>query len=298
MNWLLIVIIAHLIFALVYIIDKFMVSGIVLEPVVYAFYVGVLSLFVLALIPFGFALMPGIKILAALSAGLLFVIGLLFFYRAIKVSEISRVAPIFGATIPIFTLLLAYQFLGERLTQNELIAFVFLVVGGTIMARQARRAKSSLVKGIGNTLIASFLMAVSYVLSKYVYQGQVFINAFIWIRLGSVVGALFFLFKKGNRRIIFAKTKVLKLGTAVLVSFNKLISAAGFILLNYAIFLGSVSLVNALQGVQYFFLLIIAIFLSKKFPRILEEQISRRIVFQKVIAIIFICLGLFILTYV
>lgn len=301
MNYLLIAVVAHLIFALVYIADKAVVSEAELEPVAYAFYVGVLSLFILFLIPFGFSLMPSSKIVFALLAGALFVFSLLFFYRAVKASEISRTAPIFGAAVPIFTLLLAYGFLGERLAHKELVASVFLIVGGIIMARRVSSGKAKSigwVRGLGDALIGSLLMATSYVLSKYVYQSQIFINAFIWIRLGSFVGALIFLLSAKNRRIIFTKTKKLKFGTAALVSANKLVSAGGFILLNYAIFLGSVSLVNALQGVQYLFLLILSVFLSKKFPQILEEQIGRKILFQKIIAILFIASGLLILAYV
>ena len=54
MNWLFIAIIAHFLFALGFIIDKFLLSKTVLKPVAYAFYVGLLEIFVLLLIPFGF----------------------------------------------------------------------------------------------------------------------------------------------------------------------------------------------------------------------------------------------------
>jgi hypothetical protein len=50
--------------------------------------------------------------------------------------------------------------------------------------------------------------------------------------------------------------------------------------------------INALQGVQYVFLLIFAIILSFKLPKILKEEISREIIFQKVAAILLIGAGL------
>ena len=76
---------------------------------------------------------------------------------------------------------------------------------------------------------------------------------------------------------------------------SKGLSALAFISLNNAIFLGSVSLVNALQGVQYVFLLMIALVLSKQFPQIIKEQISQGAVLQKIMAILLIALGLGIL---
>ena len=67
---------------------------------------------------------------------------------------------------------------------------------------------------------------------------------------------------------------------------------------NWAIFLAPLAflaIINALQGVQYVFLLIFAVLLSLKFPQILKEEISREIIFQKVVAILLIGGGLVIL---
>jgi uncharacterized membrane protein len=50
-------------------------------------------------------------------------------YSAIQATSISRVLPIEGGFIPMFTLVLAYFVLGERLTEYQYIAFVFLVFG-------------------------------------------------------------------------------------------------------------------------------------------------------------------------
>ena len=51
-------------------------------------------------------------------------------------------------------------------------------------------------------------------------------------------------------------------------------------------------MVNALEGIKYIFILIFAFLLSLKAPQILKEEISRRVIFQKVIAILLIAGGL------
>ncbi|MFC1700993.1 EamA family transporter [Patescibacteria group bacterium] len=298
MNWLLVVIIAYLIFAVVYVIDKFLISSVELEPVAYAFYVGILSLFILVLIPFDFGLMPFWHIISSFSSGILFVFGLLFFYKAFQKHEMSKITPVFGAAVPIFTFILAYLFLRERLALDEFIAFILLVIGSVIIMKPDKDSILTIrdsIRGIGNAIFGAFLIAGSYVLSKYVYQYQSFINSFIWIRTGSVLGAFLLLVKSSNRQKIFKEAKVFKIRTVGLIAFNKLFSACGFIILNYAVYLGSVSLVNAFQGIQYFFLLIIAVIFSKKMPHILKEEINRRIITQKIIAILFISVGLAIL---
>ena len=74
--------------------------------------------------------------------------------------------------------------------------------------------------------------------------------------------------------------------------------AGASILQNWAIFLAPlvyVAIINALQGINYAFLLVFIIFLSLKFPKILKEEVSREILFQKIIAILLIGGGLVLL---
>ena len=303
MNWLVVAIIAHFIFALVFIVDKFLLSKTVLQPRAYAFYVGLLGIFALLLIPFGFTLLPFGQIIASFTAGVLFVLAILFFYKLIKLGEISRIIPIVGGAVPIFTLILTYSFLGERLTGYQLIAFFLLVFGGVIMLWPRKDkinlpiGKASLTKKLTLAIIAALFFAGSFVLTKFIFTEQPFINGFIWIRLGGFLGAWLLFLWPGSHQIIFKTTETIKGRSVGLLISNKVLSALAFILLNYAIFLGSVTLVNSLQGIQYAFLLIIALFLSKKFPQILKEQISRGMILQKIMAILLIALGLGILAF-
>ncbi len=303
MNWLLIAITAHFIFALVFIIDKFLLSKTVLNPIVYAFYIGLLEIFVLVLIPFGFIIPPLEQIIASFIAGALFIFGLIFLYKSFRLSEVSKIAPVVGGAIPVFTLILTHLFLGERLLISQSIAFSLMVIGGMIILWPKRHKKISelpetfLIRGLFIALLAAFLFASSFVLTKFVFTYQPFISGFIWIRLGGFLGACLIFLWPSNRQIILDTTKAIKIKTIGLFSINKGIAGLAFILLNYAIFLGSVTLVNALQGIQYAFLFIMTVILSKKFPQILREQITGRVITQKIIAILLISLGLGILAF-
>lgn len=297
MNWLSIVILAYFLFALAYILDKFILSKISLEPIAYAFYVGILGIFVFVLAPFDFYLIPLKYALISFFTGALFTFGLFFLYKSFQKSEISRIVPVIGGAIPVFTLIFAYFFLFERLSQNQMIAFVLLVIGGIIISKGKGKGEKTSFSALVFAFLAALLWSSSFVLSKFLYSNFSFINAFIWIRVGGVLGALFLLVFRKNRRIIFRTNKKMKFKEINLVVFNKLLGAIAFILLNYGIFLGSVSLANALQGIQYLFLLIMAIFLSRKFPWIIKEKIKARIIIQKLIAIIFIAIGLAILAF-
>ena len=72
-------------------------------------------------------------------------------------------------------------------------------------------------------------------------------------------------------------------------------AALAFILLNWAISLGNVSLINAMQGTQYVFLLFIVIILAKKFPQFINEEIGRGVMMQKMIGVVLVGIGLYLL---
>ena len=219
----------------------------------------------------------------------------------VVLGEISRIAPIVGGAIPLFTLFFSYFFLAERLTGHQLVAFFLLVIGGVIMLwpRKTKPAlvRASLSKRLFLALLAALFFAGSFVLSKFIFTEQAFVNGFIWIRIGGFLGAWLLLFWPTTRQAIFKSSRTIKLKVGGLVAANKGLSALSFLLLNYAISLGSVTLVNALQGVQYAFLLMIALFLSKKFPQIIKEQITNGVIIGKVTAICLIALGLAILAF-
>ena len=255
-----------------------------------------------------------------LLAGLVFLWALIAWYKALHQSEATKVVPLVGAFIPVFSFLLADVFLGEELTPPQLLALFILIAGGvlisvkhgrqTIFQKCAKYCRVSFGFLIGktyaednplrrllvNSLVAAFAFAAYYVLIKYIYNNQPFLGSYVWTRIGSFVGALALLAAPAYRRLIFAKkrraeaVRSLPLFLAV-----RLLAVAAFILLNYAISLGNVALINALQGVQYLFLIFIILALSEQYPRILQEELSRRILLQKFIGVALIAVGLYLL---
>ena len=61
-------------------------------------------------------------------SGIVLIVGLLFFYRALATGEATRVVVI-TATYPLVTLMLAYFFLKEPLTMQKIIGVVLAVSG-------------------------------------------------------------------------------------------------------------------------------------------------------------------------
>lgn len=321
--WLAIAVTAYFINAGVYVADKVMLSRKVHSSIVYAFYVCIWSFgnFVI------FFINPwwpnGRELALDLSAGLLFMITLVFWYKALHQSEATRVVPIVGALVPVFSFLFSFLFLDEPLSERRLLAFLILIIGGVLISVKHTRfyeinAIKERIKNIFgnifgklraeynpaqrllfNSAISAIFFAAYYVLIKYIYTSQPFIGSFVWSRMGSFIGALLILTIPAWREKIIKKSgepktkKTLK--SIFFFLFVRLIAALAFIMLNWAISLGNVAIVNSLQGVQYVFLFMIVFFLSSKYPKVIEEEFGPSIILQKILGALLVVIGFYML---
>jgi len=296
MLWLLVAILAYFIFAIVALIDKFLLEEKIPNPRVYIFYVGTLGILSLFLIPFGFYV-PKIEIIfKSFFAGAIFIFALFYYYSALKIFEASRIIPAIGAFLPIFTFFFALLTLKgkENLSLLDFFAFLFLVFGSVLISTE--RKKIGDFKGFQFAILVAFLSALALVLTKSVYDDfRNFWSAFIWMRIGGFLFAIFFLLSPEVKKEIFQKRITFQKKTMVTFLSNQALGASGFILQNWAIALAPLiylPVINALQGIQYVFLFIFATLLSLKFPQILKEKISKEIILQKILAILLIGTGL------
>lgn len=301
MSWVFIVILAHLCYAVVFVIDRYLLKKKFPNPVNYTFYIGVLSIFTLFLAFIDFSVPAIGQIILSFVAGFMWLLATLIFYTALFKGESSRVVPTVGGLIPIFTLFLSFIFLSERLIAQELIAFCFLVGGGILLSLLVSKTDSILdtkkirfTKTFIPAIGAALAFAVYFTITKSLFLSQGFINGIIWVRLGIVLSSLLLLIPASFRKMIFQKTEQFKISSIKLFFFIRVLGVLAILFLYWAIFLGSVTLVNALQGVQYLFILLLAFLFFRKIPD-LKEQFSKRVLIQKVAAIALICLGLAIL---
>lgn len=294
-SWILITIFAHFLNAVVMIIDKHLVSNTVLKPVAYTFYSGVFQILFLVAIPvFGFVYPETRYMIFGILIGVLFILALLIFYKAMRLSAASRVIPVVGGAVPIFTFFLSYIFLGERLTLWQMVAFALLVSGGVIISSRFNNGKIAIIKGFSLAVLAGFLFAVYYTATKFLFLSMPFFEGFIILQVGGFLGSLTLLISANNRKAIFSTSQAVKKKTAYLFIPNKTIAALAAIMIFYAISIeeSSVAIINSLQASQYVFLLILTIFLSKKLPDLYNEQTDKKTIVQKFLAIGLIGLGL------
>jgi len=269
------------------------------KPAVYAFYVSLFSLFSLFFAPFGLQIIPAYYLLLFLLSGVFFIVGLLAFYYAVKAGNVARIAPLVGLVTSLTVLFAGGLFpsvFGEIVFSTQVfIALVLLVIGGILISYDLPFQKSDRLPLAA--VIAGFLLGISLLLLKYGYTQIDFINGLVWSRLGMVLAGVSLLLIPMYRHQILVHHEPTKVKskqnvfTLLLFVVNKSCAGIASFLILYATHLGSVSFVQALNGTQYVFLLILAIPLSLRFPHIFGEHLSVWDWAQKAFALMLIGLG-------
>lgn len=287
--WFIISLIAFFLLALAAVIDKFLLSQTRIIPVSFAFYIslgGILGSVLLLFEPYFY--FPRDQLLVLILGGFSLFFGLYFMFLAVAKSEISKSNPLIVSFTPIAVFLLSLLF-GLGLVTFQRIVGIFLIISGGYLLSQVGVPKTRLTKKVWRFIIlSSLLIGASNVFSKIAYDNLSFINAFVWLRWFTVLAAVLFVtLNKSWPAVLLAKKgdagKVSLRSVVWVLVLGQAAGSLGVILLQYAIKLGNVILVTALNGVQFFFVIILVYFFSKVYPRVLKENIAHKFVFQKVL---------------
>ncbi|MEP7162465.1 MAG: hypothetical protein ABI747_01740 [Candidatus Moraniibacteriota bacterium] len=299
MHWLSFALAAYFFNAVTALLDKFLLAGRIKEPAVYAFFVSIFSLFAVLLIPFGFRFIHWQTAVVFVISGMLFLYGLVAFYIAVKRSEISRVAPLVGIIIAVIAGVASFAFgpaANVSFSPLHVLSLLLLLAGAFLIAFDLPLRQTDAI--MKSTLLAGALMALSLLFLKTGYRNADFINGLIWSRFGFIIGGFTLLLIPDFRRVILAETHAFSsvnrrnITTGAVFVLNKVFGAIAAFCIAYATFLGPVTFIQALNGVQYAFLLALALPLSLRYPHIFEERLFFWDWFQKAFAILLIALGM------
>ena len=297
MLWLIVAISAYFFFALAFLGDKVVLSGSP-KPKLYIFYIGILNLLLLFLIPFAEFHFPSYQTLVwIILEAIVYVIGLYTLFVAIEKFEVTRVTTVIGAIQPLLILLFTWLFFkGQIITNGNILAFMLLFLGSILISVQ--RGFKVKTKSIMLILLSALMFSLDYIFSKFVFLDLQFLEGLIWMRIFSFFLILLFLFSKDLRVDLTTKGNNLNKKTGVIFILTQASGGLATILQNFAIYLAPVAylaLVNSLRGTQYVFVFIVTIFMSYFFPKVIKEDISKKVILQKFFAILLIFIGLAIL---
>lgn len=297
-----IAILSYFFTALATVFDKFLISSKrIAHPAVYTFYLGFFSIFTLPLFfPFGFRLINFSEAVPIFFLSSFYTFGILLLLFTYRKNEASRVIPVVGVFTTLTSFLISSTFLGESLDSRHILGIILLILGGLFISFKFKKSEIvGLFQGFTFSLLSGIFLGIAFSSFKYFYSQDNFFNVFIWTRIGVFISAMALLFVSGWRKSIGKdlrkfrnrKSRKKQTKTGFLFVGNKILGGIGSILANLAIASGSVAIVNALVATEYVFIFAISFLLAFKFPKIFKEGRDWKIALQKILSILIIGLG-------
>ncbi|MBU2542874.1 DMT family transporter [Patescibacteria group bacterium] len=295
MFWIVLAILAHFFWALVNVGDKYVITNKIKNPFVYMTWLFNLSFLLLILVPFidFYILDWNLMLILAIGSGLYFYGGLPYI-KAMQIEEATRIN-VLWSFIPLFTLILGFIFLGQELSVTQLVAFVILISGGILATIHFKKRTIVLSKAIWYMITACICYSIYAILFSFVLYQVSFVVAFIWLNLFAGFWSFTALLWPSLRRDYFSELKVLKPKLAGIVLGISILDHVGIFFNAWALSLGIVALVFAFEGFQVLFVFVMATMISIFAPKIFREEIDKKNIILKVIALILMIIGILIL---
>jgi drug/metabolite transporter (DMT)-like permease len=293
MSWIAITIIGYTLLAVESVMSKYILAARMKSWPLYAFYVGIFSVFSIFFAPFGLKWFGVIPFLISFLSGIIFFLSLAFLFRSLVRSSASRVYILFGAASTITTTVLASLLIGENFSRKEITGIFFLLLGGAIISFKFYAGR--FFSHWRGATLAGILAAFSMILLKSGFDNGTFVSGYVVSRMGILFAALAALLIPDFKKSVFGNLKKRKrkenvenlAGTIV----AKSTAGLGTLLINYSISLGSVAIVSSLVSVQYLLTFIFALFLSVFLKDIFIERFSLLNILTKAAGILAVALG-------
>jgi drug/metabolite transporter (DMT)-like permease len=292
MLWVSLAIFAHFCWAIVNIGDKYFVTNRLKDPLVFLWWTFLFGATFVVSIPFVHFFVPPAGQLAWLVvAGACYFFGSIFYVKAVAIEEITRIN-IWWGMIPVFTLAMAWLAIGERLNAAQIFAFGLLIGGALIASLRFGIQKFVIARAFWLMACAGVLYAGYGVIFRSLTQELSFLVAFIWSNIFTTLLAFSFFASKKFRRSFRSPGNAVhgELGRKIFAL--SLVDSLGVLFNVWALSLGPAALVFAMEGFQALFVFGLAIVISVKNPLLLREELDRRNVALKIIALVFMMAGI------
>lgn len=283
------IILLYLSFAIVDILDKFLLSARKILPASYTFFTVVTGAALLLVWPLVYESLPARSIVLNLLSGAYFSLAMYVFFKVLSFGEVSRVVPFIFGLVPAFDVLLSAIFKIDPLLPKEIAALALLVPGAMLIAYHPSR---QLHRHIWLKVLAAFLFSSYNLLWQYGAQIGGSLNNLMWNRLGAAGVLLILLAIPLYRKKVFSVQHIAKKKhTSGLFMFKQLLGGFSFAALSHFLTVGSVAIVDALAGFRYVFLFLGAVVLSHRHIHVLDEEMDKKVIKLKLASLAVIFLG-------
>jgi bacterial/archaeal transporter family protein len=271
--------------------NKISITVLIIFEGIFSLITGLIILLIIGLYPIDIK-----SLFIFLFSGFLTTMYMLPYFKALTLDETSYVIPLFQF-YPIFVLILSFVFLHEIFSVIQYLGCLIIIFAGFILSTEKFSiSKFKIRKSFYYMILSCFLFALAQVLYKFGVQEVPFLNTLPYEGFGIALGTLaVVLYKRALIKKFKRETSRFKPRIFVFLTINQLVYLVARYTGYFAISLIAVGMVSILAGFQSVFVLFYGIMLSLWLPYILKEVINKKVLFKKIISIVLMFLGLYLI---
>lgn len=287
---------SHFSWAIENVYTKVVIGSKVKNPYVFLILIMVLSVVALPFVPYRYIFIPTIPVMGwLLLASALYTLGTLPYIKAMKIEEVTRLNILWN-TIPIFTLILGWLLIGDKISGRELVAMLFLISGAVVASLKNEASSFKLSKAFWLMIVACILYSAYAVVIRFLTKELSFYSIFFWVTL---LNALMVLVCLGYREVRNDLVKDVKNGSVkffLIFLAVVAITNVGTLFNQWALSLKPGSLVYSFEGFQVLFVFLLSLVAAKIFPGFIAESLDKKNLIIKLTAFLIVMVGLILLT--
>ena len=186
----------------------------------------------------------------------------------------------------------------ENLTIRQIVGSIIIILSAIIISFDFNEKNNrKKFKALLLMILSSLCYSIYFILFDIGIRNSTYYSCAFWYQIGFLIMGIVLLLLR-SFRIPFVNA-IKKNGKRYLIlnTTNEVINLIANLLVNYANLLIPIALVNVLSGFQGAFAFILGIIGTLLLPKYIKEDLSKRVVIQKIVCIILGIIGLIILVY-
>ena len=236
-----------------------------------------------------------LSLICVFLSTIVYILATYFYFIALNKNDASIVVVMFQL-IPVFSYILALIFFKETLTFKQIIGSVIILLSAIIICFDFKEKNNKdKFKALILMALSSLFYAIYFILFDIAIRNSSYNSCAFWFQVGFLIlGIILICIKSFRKTFINAIKNNGKLYFSLNIT-NEIINLIANLLVNFANLTIPIALANVLNGFQGAFVFILGLIGMKLLPKYFKEDMSKKIILQKVSCIILSVIGLFVM---
>ena len=236
-----------------------------------------------------------ISLICILLSSFVYILATYFYFKALEKNDASIVVVMFQL-IPVFSYILALIFFKENLALQQIVGSILIILSAVLISFDFEE-KNNKSKWFALILmmLSSLLYSIYFFLFDIGIRNSSYTSCAFWLQIGFLIQGIILICIKSFRGTFIKAIKNNGKKYFSLNLTNEALNLIANLFVNYANVTIPLALANVLNGFQGAFVFILGFIGVKLLPKYFKENISKKIIAQKIFCIILSVIGLIVM---